>query len=151
MSPLILISTITNFIGMQILYANGKERVVAQSLFFGAIVSIVMNVILIPLYSYNGAAVSVLCAELAVLIYQITNVCLTKSNLGFMFNMRVLNILIANILYFLVISLFKVNVGIDDPLQLLILSIAVSIVSYPFILLLLKDSLLLSIKEKLTR
>ncbi|SEG65944.1 flippase [Vibrio hangzhouensis] len=151
MSPLILVSTITSFIGMQVLYASGKEKIVAQSLFIGAIVSVLMNVILIPMFSHNGAAIAVLTAELSVLIYQLINVTFVKVNLAFIFNRRVMNIMLANSIYLVVIYLFKNNVVLDDNIVFMITNIAVSVLSYLFILLLLKDSMVLSIKEKLIR
>ena len=70
-APIIIFIGLSNIIGIQILYPLGKEMIVIYSTIFGAIVNFILNLILIPLYSANGAAIATLIAECSVLIYQI--------------------------------------------------------------------------------
>lgn len=70
-SPIILLAGITNVLGIQILYPKGKELLVVYSTLGAAIVNLFLNVILIPHFSYNGAAFSTFVAECIVLVLQI--------------------------------------------------------------------------------
>lgn len=70
-SPIILFAGITNVLGIQILYPKGKEKIVIYSTIGAAVVNFILNLTLIPKYSYNGAAFSTCIAELVVLIIQI--------------------------------------------------------------------------------
>lgn len=70
-SPSILFAAITNLIGIQILYPQGKERLVIYSTLVAAIVNVGLNWLLIPIYSYNGAAITTCIAELIVLALQL--------------------------------------------------------------------------------
>jgi len=62
---------LTHFLGMQILFPSGHEKQVIISNAIAAIVSIVCFLILIPVYSNIGAAITILLAECIVLIYQL--------------------------------------------------------------------------------
>lgn len=70
-APTLFFVGLTNLIGIQILYPNGKENIVIVSTLIGAIVSVLLNSFLIPRLSYIGAAVSTLIAEFFVLIVQL--------------------------------------------------------------------------------
>lgn len=69
-SPIIVALGISNLIGIQILYPLGKIKLVTISTCVGAIVNIVFNLILIPRYSQNGAAIATLFAEWGVTLAQ---------------------------------------------------------------------------------
>lgn len=71
LASLILVSVLTGFIGMQILYANNMEWVVLVSLMTGATVCLVSNLCLVEEFKAFGAAVSVLLAEVAILCVQL--------------------------------------------------------------------------------
>lgn len=71
MTPVIIFSTLSNFFGQQILYTNGQEKKMLVSVIAGAILNIGMNFILIPMYSYIGAAISLLATEIIVAIIRI--------------------------------------------------------------------------------
>lgn len=86
LSPLIVISMLTSFIGVQVLYIHGEERNVANSLFIGATICILANLLLIPQYRHLGAAISTVTAEFFILFYQIY-VCIAKGySLDFFFS-----------------------------------------------------------------
>ena len=67
MSSIILIAGITNVLGIQILLPKGKEKIVIYSTLAAAVVNFFLNMILIPLLSGIGAAISTVIAEIVVL------------------------------------------------------------------------------------
>ena len=62
-APIILMVAISNVLGMQILYPKGKINVVTLCSGLGAIVDLVLNVCLIPMFSYVGTSIAYLGAE----------------------------------------------------------------------------------------
>ena len=70
-APIILLAGITNVLGIQILYPKGKENLVILSTLGAAIVNFLLNIFLIPKYSYNGAATATCIAEFIVLAIQV--------------------------------------------------------------------------------
>lgn len=66
LASIVLIIPLSNLIGMQILYPQDKEIIVIKCTAIGAATNFLLNVILIPLYSNQGAAVATICAELSV-------------------------------------------------------------------------------------
>lgn len=71
-SPIILFASLTNVLGIQILYPKGKENIVILSTLGAAIVNFTLNWFLIPIYSQNGAAFSTAVAEVIVFVVQMT-------------------------------------------------------------------------------
>lgn len=71
--PLIAVS---NVLGVQCLIPNGRDKAYTVSVVVGAIVNVLLNVLLIPLYQAYGAAIATVAAELAVLLVQLT--CLSR-------------------------------------------------------------------------
>lgn len=67
-APLIILIGITNVLGIQLLYPLGYEIYLIKSVGWGALVSVVLNFLLIPIFSHTGAAFSSLIAELTVFI-----------------------------------------------------------------------------------
>ena len=68
--PTVLLIGLSNVTGIQILTPNGREREVMYSVWGGAILDFVLNLIVIPKFSANGAALSTLLAEGMVLLLQ---------------------------------------------------------------------------------
>jgi O-antigen/teichoic acid export membrane protein len=66
LSPLTLIIGLGNFWGFQILFSAGKEREMLISVVIGMVVNLTLNIILIPIYKQNGAAVANVVSELMV-------------------------------------------------------------------------------------
>ncbi len=66
-SPLILLVGLTNFISVQILFPNGEERLVLIAAGTAAGLNVMLNLLLIPEYHHNGAAVATLLTEAVVL------------------------------------------------------------------------------------
>ena len=68
--PTVLLIGLSNVTGIQILTPNGREREVMYSIWGGAILDFVLNLIVIHKFSENGAALSTLLAEGMVLLLQ---------------------------------------------------------------------------------
>lgn len=66
-APIILFIGLSNLVGLQVLYSQGKERIVIISTLFGAITNFTLNLILIPRFSQNGAAIATVVAEFIVI------------------------------------------------------------------------------------
>lgn len=64
-APIILMVGISNVMGIQVLYPKGMIKTVIHCCLIGAIVDLLLNVILIPFFSYNGTAIAYLGAEVA--------------------------------------------------------------------------------------
>lgn len=93
--PIILILGFSNFIGIQILYPHGKEKIVLLSVLVGAAINILLNIVLIPKHGHEGAAIATLIAEGTVLILQII---LAKELLKFLkADMNLYKVIIASI------------------------------------------------------
>ncbi|WP_281310503.1 flippase [Flavobacterium flavigenum] len=67
-SPLISVIGLSSFIGIQILYPQGKEKIVMVWIILSTIINIGLNFLLVPLYSFNGAAIASVVAQLILLI-----------------------------------------------------------------------------------
>lgn len=64
-APVILLVGISNVMGIQVLYPKGKINLVITSCLIGAITDLILNICLIPSFSYEGTAVAYLGAEVA--------------------------------------------------------------------------------------
>lgn len=71
MNPIIIIISISNFIGIQYFLPLGKEKITIQSVIIGAVTNLSLNLILIPKYQALGAGIATLSAESCVTIYQL--------------------------------------------------------------------------------
>ncbi|MDB5105734.1 MAG: hypothetical protein JWP91_3423 [Fibrobacteres bacterium] len=69
--PLILVIGFTNCIGMQVLFASGREKILLVSMAAAALVDISLNFLLIPGLGAAGAAIATLAAETTVLAVQV--------------------------------------------------------------------------------
>lgn len=70
-APIILFIGLSNVVGLQILYPQNKENIVIWSTIGGALFNLVLNIWLMPKYSFIGAGISTFTAELVVLIIQL--------------------------------------------------------------------------------
>lgn len=64
-APIIVMVGMSGVFGMQVLYPMGKINIVIKCCLIGAITNIIVNIALIPHFSYNGTAVAYLSAEVA--------------------------------------------------------------------------------------
>ena len=70
MTPTILIIAWANVIRTQYLIPNHKDKIYVLSVFWGAVVNIVVNLFLIPFYGALGAVIASIAAEAAVCLCQ---------------------------------------------------------------------------------
>lgn len=68
--PTLLFIGLSNVLGIQILTPMGKETVVLWSIVAGAVVDVILNAVLIPVYGPSGAAAGTTVAEFVVLVVQ---------------------------------------------------------------------------------
>lgn len=70
-APVIIFIGLSNVFGIQILYPQGQENLVIWSTVGGAFFNFLLNLLLIPAFSYVGAAIATFVAEFVVLFIQI--------------------------------------------------------------------------------
>lgn len=148
-APVIVFISLTNVMGIQILYPKDKVNIVILSVTAGAVSNLVLNFILIPPYGAYGAAISTLIAEFMVLIAQIIYgrkyyPFRTKA----LFNRHyILATLIMSIIVYPVVMIF------EDNIFKLIFGIIAGILAYTGSLICMRDSLTIdlisTIKNKL--
>lgn len=68
LAPIIVVKGVGNMVGRQVLYPQGKIRMVTICTCIGLAVNILLNLLLIPRYEQNGAAVSTVISECAILL-----------------------------------------------------------------------------------
>lgn len=103
--PSCLFVAFANVIRTQFLIPNKKDSIYIFSVFLGAAVNLFINLILIPKYASNGAAIGTLCAEAAVCIYQIFKVRNQLSIKKYVFN----------IIPFIIIGLVMYGIIVNIP------------------------------------
>lgn len=62
-SPIIFMIALSGVMGIQILYPQGQENKVIICTAIGAVVNVIINIILIPKFAHNGAAIATATAE----------------------------------------------------------------------------------------
>lgn len=70
-APVVILVSLTNLMGIQILYPMEQIKIVIESVFGGAVINVLLNFVLISPYGATGAAISTLVAEFTVLLIQI--------------------------------------------------------------------------------
>ena len=134
-SPIIFVVCLSGFMGTQFLYPLGKVKLMIISTAIGGVVTVLLNTILIPLFSYDGASVSYLCAEITV---SLSMYLLAKKMLPIAFVNRSVKccfcgaFLLACVLFF--VSRFNVS-----AIASLLIMIVVGGMTYMGVLLLLKE------------
>lgn len=68
LAPIIFVISLSGLFGIQMLYPQGKEKIVIVTTALGALTNLVLNFALIPVLSYDGASISTLIAEIVVTI-----------------------------------------------------------------------------------
>ncbi|MEY8873640.1 flippase [Haemophilus sp. SZY H52] len=71
LSIIIFIVGLSNLTGIQMLIPLKKEKYLCYSVVIAAVINMVLNLLLIPRYAAVGAAISVMIAEVSILVYQI--------------------------------------------------------------------------------
>lgn len=66
LSPILLFIALSNVLGIQMLYPQGKENIVIRCTMVGALVNFTLNMLFIPVLSNDGAAIATCAAEFMV-------------------------------------------------------------------------------------
>ena len=140
-APVIIFISITNIIGLQVLYPYGKENYVTYSTIGGAVINLIVDIPLILLWGSKGAAIATFCAELAVLLIQVR---LGRRYIPFKYfddsiKLYVLSSILMGVAVFLTSGLF------NKPIIQLLVPTCVGIVVYFLILYYKKDDILFSV------
>ena len=136
-APVVIFIGLSNVFGIQILYPLGKENLVIWSTMGGAVINLILNLLLIPYWSYTGAAISTFIAELTVLLIQIM---WGYRYIPFpIFEKVNANYLIASLV--MTVIVFPLTLLLDDVWLSLLLSTFVGGGIYGGVLWILKDSL----------
>lgn len=145
-APVIVFISLTNVMGIQILYPLDKINIVIWSVSGGALSNLILNLILIPFYGATGAAISTLIAEFTVLVIQLFAGCkYYPFEIKKIFNFKyILGTLIMVVIVYL--ATHAIN---SYPIQLL-LGATVGVVIYGLFLIISRDSLMVEIKSMLS-
>jgi len=144
-APVILFIGLTNIFGIQILYPLGRDKEVVYSVAAGAIISFILNLVLIPTYTYIGVAIATLVSELIVLIVQI--LLISKEYRILMPFNTILKYILATFILAILIVLIKF--GVHQFWLRLIIAVPTGVLFYFGTLLLMKESLVIEILTKL--
>lgn len=147
LSLIILFIGMSNVIGIQYLLPTKKQKQFTISVFSGAIVNLIFNLILIPIMGTVGACVATILAEASVLLTQMYFVKDTFRIWDVIKNIK--NYILASGIMYLVIEIINKFI-ISDVKHIYICAIdaLIGIIVYGGILLVLKDKLVIYIIEK---
>ncbi|MCR4734990.1 MAG: oligosaccharide flippase family protein [Treponema sp.] len=144
LSPIVLIIGISNCLGSYYYTPSGKRMQSAIYLIIGAVCNLIANIILIPRFRANGAAIGSIIAEI---IISVLYFCNCKGFYTFKtFFLSIYKKIIAGILMFIYLLLINKYIILSNTLTLFI-QISGGIVIYFFILLLLRDSTIYYLKN----
>lgn len=146
LAPVIILIGVSNVLGIQILYPQGKENIVIFSTILGALVNVILNLWLIPLYSQNGAAVATLFAELVVTI---TMCIIGKRLIGVKWKKRYTGYFTASIIMMGLIYLIK-QINLSFILDFIV-SILAGTIIYLLFLIFTKDPFYITFKNTLSK
>lgn len=146
-APIILMVAISNVFGIQVLFPKGKINIVTLSCGIGAVADLILNLCLIPFFSYIGTSIAYLGAEVATTVSMyfigrryIPIIYFKKSHLTYALGC----IVMAFTLYGL--SLLQL-----PTLTILLLQGCCGVLAYFIILCICKDEMLVQILSKIKR
>lgn len=144
LTPLIIILSIGNLFGTQILMPLGKENKLLFSVIIGAVINFTLNLMLIPKMNENGAAISTIIAELVVMIIQVYIAkSYVKIKLDFKF---ICKIILSNAV--MTIVLYIISRTVDGLISNLISSVIFGVISYIGTSIILKEETVIEILRK---
>lgn len=146
-APIILMVAISNVFGIQVLFPKGKINIVTLCCGIGAVADLILNLCLIPFFSYIGTSIAYLGAEVATTVSMyfigrkyIPIIYFKKSHLVYAFGCVVM----AFALYAL--SLLQVS-----TLTMLLLQGCCGVLGYFVVLCICKDEMLIQILSKIKK
>ncbi len=142
-APIIVAIGISNLIGIQVLYPLGKIKIVTLSTLVGAVINFTLNLLLIPKFAQNGAAIATVIAEICVTLTQFA---LARKYIPFKFiDKRFILCLITTIAMMLICNLFT-NVGCSDMINLIAIPV-IGFIFYGLVMISLKNETAMEILQ----
>lgn len=151
LSPLIIIKGIGDLINYQVVISVGKEKYFLITTVSAAVINIIMNYILIPVYQQNGAAIASVVSELIVnsgMLFFSSKIINLKLDVKFLISTVFASVILG-------VSVFLVRLIVEQQILQLILCILIGGIVYIVVSIFLKNPLLIillgKIKERLKR
>lgn len=146
-APIILMVTISNVFGIQVLFPKGKINIVTLCCGIGAVADLILNLCLIPFFSYIGTSIAYLGAEVATTVSMyfigrryIPIIYFKKSHLTYALGCIVM-----------AFTLYGISLLQLPTLTILLLQGCCGVLAYFIILCICKDEMLVQILSKIKR
>ena len=146
-APIILMVAISNVFGIQVLFPKGKINIVTLSCGIGAVADLILNLCLIPFFSYIGTSIAYLGAEVATTVSMyfigrkyIPIIYFKKSHLTYALGCIVM-----------ALALYGISLLQLPTLTILLLQGCCGVLAYFIILCICKDEMLVQILSKIKR
>ena len=146
-APIILIVAISNIFGIQVLFPKGKINIVTLCCGIGAVADLILNLCLIPFFSYIGTSIAYLGAEVATTVSMyfigrkyIPIIYFKKSHLTYALGCIVM-----------ALALYGISLLQLPTLTILLLQGCCGVLAYFIILCICKDEMLVQILSKIKR
>ena len=146
-APIILMVAISNVFGIQVLFPKGKINIVTLCCGIGAVADLILNLCLIPFFSYIGTSIAYLGAEVATTVSMyfigrryIPIIYFKKSHLIYALGCIVM-----------AIALYGISLLQLPTLTILLLQGCCGVLAYFIILCICKDEMLVQILSKIKR
>lgn len=146
-APIILMVAISNVFGIQVLFPKGKINIITLSCGIGAVADLILNLCLIPFFSYIGTSIAYLGAEVATTVSMyfigrryIPIIYFKKSHLTYALGCIVM-----------AFALYGISLLQLPTLTILLLQGCCGVLAYFIILCICKDEMLVQILSKIKR
>lgn len=146
-APIILMVAISNIFGIQVLFPKGKINIVTLCCGIGAVADLILNLCLIPFFSYIGTSIAYLGAEVATTVSMyfigrkyIPIIYFKKSHLTYALGCIVM-----------ALALYEISLLQLPTLTILLLQGCSGVLAYFIILCIRKDEMLVQILSKIKR
>lgn len=138
MSGNAFLAVFTNFLGIQILYAYGRDIYTTIAILIGAVINILCNLFLIPRYYQLGAALATVISNSAILIIEIIGTMrwkylkyVTKSNLKTVFATLLMGTCLLLMHFFMNLNSYVIS---------LLIKVGVAVAAYGIIILIMRHN-----------
>lgn len=147
LSVLVLVFSVAYFLGHIILTATGMEKMILRATVLGAVVNAVSNVLLIPRFQHNGAAVASVLSEIVVTVVLLWH---SKQFFTLHISRRYIESLILSTLI-MVAVVFGLKYAVGGEPWFVLMIIAAAALVYGAGLFLLKNDIVLELLQKIRR
>ena len=137
-SFIIILTVFASIFGREVLIAMKKERLLFVFLLIAGVINLILNFVLIPLYSFNGAAISTIVSNLVYVVVMMVANAKYKTFLYF-FDKKSLCYLVGAIIIAVVFIIVRIFVNLS-PILTLIIAVVSAGVPYLISQLLLKET-----------